>query len=306
MDTPGSDMSTDSTDSSVSDSSSDESSLAQSIPNTSEAPIPIPMGSNPAIDDDSASDISMSAETDDEDNEALNTSAIQVNSDMHISEQPSLSVPSDPQKDTSNKRKHSDSREATANGHESNGLLQDVRKRQKPDDTVGNLGTIEGHLRQDKYFLPAEIWHHVFTFIPPKRLGLLLRVNRSFNASLDPSSSEHSVVALSQSAVQLLKPDAIWRASRRLFWPGMPAPLNGKSELDMWKLACSTSCQFCGKKKEPNTAPLDQWHPGPGENGVIPIWPFGIRACGPCLEKRTLKVDHRISGLDSRSSLISR
>jgi hypothetical protein len=59
----------------------------------------------------------------------------------------------------------------------------------------------------------------------------------------------------------------------------------------MWKLACSFSCQFCGKKQQPNPQPpIDQWHPGPGENGNVPIWSFGVRTCGPCLQERSSKV----------------
>jgi hypothetical protein len=71
----------------------------------------------------------------------------------------------------------------------------------------------------------------------------------------------------------------------------MPSPLKGKSELDMFRLACSSSCQFCGKKRQSNpTAGADIWHPGPGENGVIPVWLFGVVTCGTCIQQRCTKV----------------
>ncbi|KAH8791329.1 hypothetical protein F5882DRAFT_400586 [Hyaloscypha sp. PMI_1271] len=64
----------------------------------------------------------------------------------------------------------------------------------------------------------------------------------------------------------------------------------------MWKLACGTLCQFCGKKRPTHsTVPMDHWHPGPGENGVTPVWSFGIRACGSCNQARSTKVGNLLS-----------
>lgn len=286
MDTPGSDSTADSTDTSTSDSSSDGSPSAQIMTSLAETPVSnlIPT----SIDDgDSASDVSMSAETDDEDDELPQATTIYVNSDIRIPEQSVSLVEKEPPSATSNKRKHSEPMEDTADHHIINGIPQG--KRLKPDGLNEKYKNSEGHLRQDKSLLPAEIWHHIFTFIPPRTLGLLLRVNKSFNAYLDPSSPDHSITPLSKSTAQILKPDAIWRASRRLFWPGMPVPLQGKSELDMWKLACAFSCQFCGKKQPIQAMSSDKWHPGPGENGIIPIWSFGVTTCGPCLQSRSLK-----------------
>lgn len=293
MDTPDSELSSDSSDSSA-DSSSAESTAAQTL-----QPVPASQNQNPAhandaaLDqDDSDSDVSMSAETDDEDDEASRASTIQVNLIGRTLEQPTPLATINGPLETSNKRKFQESTEDVTNGHVTNGAAEEIRKRLKPEDEVQSLETREGASRQDKSLLPAEIWHHIFTFIPPRNLGLLLRVNRCFNAYLDPSSSKSSPAPLSGSAVKLLKADAIWRASRVLFRPGMPAPLTGKSELDMWKLACSSSCYFCGKKQQPNPHPIDQWHPGPGENGNVPIWSFGVRTCGPCLKEQSSKVDN--------------
>ncbi|KAF4976538.1 hypothetical protein FZEAL_6810 [Fusarium zealandicum] len=135
--------------------------------------------------------------------------------------------------------------------------------------------------------LPAEIWQHIFTFLPPRHLGRLLSVNKLFHAFLNPSSSStfapsHSVLP---SSLAYLKPDAIWQASRRQFWPRMPAPLKGKSELHMWRLVCSASCQFCGSKGDlQSSIAADEWHRGPGAKGVSPIFPLCVCTCGRCLE----------------------
>lgn len=277
----------DSSDASTSDSSSDESTPALTAPRPTETVISTNKIAAPIPEDaDSDSDISMSADSDDEDNEAPNTSTIQVNQDMVILEQPAKSPPADSAAGTTSKRKF-----PGATDNVPNGMERDNRKRIKPDEPSQSGKTQEGRLPQDRSQLPAEIWHYIFTFVPPRSLGLLLSVNRSFNASLNPCPSGRSISPLSRSVLSPVTPDAIWRASRRLFLPGMPSPLDGKSELDMFKLACSSSCQFCGKKRHPNPTPAaDIWHPGPGENGVIPIWLFGVVTCGTCIQQRCTKV----------------
>ncbi|KAK4452949.1 hypothetical protein QBC34DRAFT_292829 [Podospora aff. communis PSN243] len=144
-------------------------------------------------------------------------------------------------------------------------------------------------VRGDRSLLPCEIWHHIFTFCPPKSLGQLLRVNKLFNRYLDPSSDQDAPVSEKHSALAPLKPNAIWRASRRLFWPQMPTPLRSKSELEMWRLACSPSCQYCNKRDDQSRSNAQPPRPGPGVNGVSAIWPLAIRACAPCLLRETMK-----------------
>ncbi|KAG0648060.1 hypothetical protein D0Z07_5920 [Hyphodiscus hymeniophilus] len=290
MDTPGSAVSSDPSESSTDSSSTDSTSaqtvqLIQAIRNQS------PLGAKDlSVDEDeSDSDISMSAETDDEEQQVSRPSTIQVNPVGRTMEQPNPVATIDTTIEASNKRKYEDPAGDITNVHATNRAAEEVRKRLKSVNGVQNLETTESIPRQDKSVLPAEIWHHIFTFIPPRSLGLLLRVSRSFNAYLDPSSSKFHPASHSNSAAKPLKADAIWKASRVLFRPGMPAPLTGKSELDMWKLACSFYCQFCGKKQRPNHPPIDQWRPGPGENGNVPIWSFGIRTCGTCLCQRSSK-----------------
>ncbi|UNI15219.1 hypothetical protein JDV02_001774 [Purpureocillium takamizusanense] len=148
------------------------------------------------------------------------------------------------------------------------------------------------------HHLPAEIWHRIFTYLPPKTLGSLLRVNKLFRGHLDPRSAGGEVnmaapapIARTPVVVSSMKPDAIWRASRRLFWPQMPGPLQGKSEVDMWRLCCARSCQFCGYRDTGAEAARvpDQWHRGPGAKGVVPVFPFFVTTCGNCLIERTVK-----------------
>lgn len=142
--------------------------------------------------------------------------------------------------------------------------------------------------------LPAEAWHHVFTFVPPRTLGSLMLVNKQFNSYLDPSSGFKSTCVLGTSdtrSLPRLESDAIWQASRRLFWPRMPAALEGRSELEMWRLCCSRVCQFC-KFRDDSAADIsgDQWRRGPGAKGVSPVFPFFIVSCGRCLRAKSTTV----------------
>ncbi|KAK0618603.1 hypothetical protein B0T17DRAFT_345570 [Bombardia bombarda] len=150
----------------------------------------------------------------------------------------------------------------------------------------------DSSLGRDKSLLSAELWHHIFTFCPPKLLGNLLRVNKLFNLYLDPSSSvrKEFPISVTGGALALLKPNAIWQASRRLFWPYMPAPLRSKTELAMWQLACSRRCQNCDKIGALDlSGPPSSWRSGPGSEWVAIIWPFASRMCGSCLLQKSVK-----------------
>jgi hypothetical protein len=295
MESPDSDTSPDA-ESSSADSTSADSSPAQAQPSIGEIQVMPAMETTTVIhNDDSASDVSMSTDSEDDDDSGPNTTSISATPIIqHMTHTTTLATIK-PEAEAFKKRKYSGLMD-TPNGHMDNGILHEIRKRLKPDDIFQSHWTPEGHLRKDKSLLPPEIWHHIFTFCPPRVLGLLLQVNRTFNAYLDPSSPGRSREPLSRSVVQILTPDVIWRASRLLHLPGTPVPLARKSELDMWKLACGSLCQFCRKRRQPNsTVPMDQWHPGPGENGVIPIWAFGIRTCGSCVQSRSTKVGDLVS-----------
>lgn len=150
----------------------------------------------------------------------------------------------------------------------------------------------DGISLHDRYRLPGELWQHIFTFCPPRTLGQLLKVNRVFNAYLDPSSAVQCEPPprLLKTVVSALKPNSIWQTSRRRFWPSMPSPLKGKTELYMWQLSCSTPCQHCGSSLPQQKDSSDSWQPGPGKDGIAVVWPFDTRSCGPCLLTKSEKV----------------
>ncbi|KAL6896184.1 hypothetical protein HDV57DRAFT_521251 [Trichoderma longibrachiatum] len=140
--------------------------------------------------------------------------------------------------------------------------------------------------------LPAEVWHRIFCLVPPRSLGKLMRVNRLFHKYLDPASPFEVSAPASDlpSSLPKLSPDTIWRASRRFHWPSMPSPLSERSELDMWRLACSRSCQFCGRVDDTDYAgePLP-WSRRPGHDTVSPVFQFFVASCGQCLAKKSVK-----------------
>ncbi|KAI1459417.1 hypothetical protein F4805DRAFT_421500 [Annulohypoxylon moriforme] len=139
----------------------------------------------------------------------------------------------------------------------------------------------------DKSLLPAEIWHRIFSFAPPKALGSLLCTNKLFNVYLDPSSRYQCKFPSlsSRTSISPLKPDAIWQISRRRFWPRMPAPLKGKTELDMWRLACGKRCQYCEK----SSSVLSNSPGSPRHDSSQPVWAFALYSCGLCLVEKTIK-----------------
>ncbi|EEA22280.1 conserved hypothetical protein [Talaromyces marneffei ATCC 18224] len=156
----------------------------------------------------------------------------------------------------------------------------------------------------DRSLLPMEIWHYIFSFLDPKTLGALLRVNKSFHlflASKQPTPAENS-----SSTHGILKPlsaNSIWSSARKSYHSGMPRPLANMTELDMWRLIGATTCQACGKNGLTNQLPstnLTPWERGPGTNGICIFWPFGIRTCSKCLLEHTKKdVDLVLSSFPS-------
>jgi len=145
--------------------------------------------------------------------------------------------------------------------------------------------------------LPPEIWHHIFTFLPPPTLGNLKQTSKLFNSYLDPHSPTMTPIPASApgGSLSCLKPDAIWQASRRCFWPRMPAPLKGCSEVDMWQLVCSSRCQICGKigtpylkddRRKTSEEPVIKAGTAP----LFLVLPFAVKTCAECLVQKTCKV----------------
>lgn len=139
--------------------------------------------------------------------------------------------------------------------------------------------------------LPAVLWQHVFCYVPPVFLGRMLSVNHAFNTYLTSGKNEENSMPLPDSIVQPLKAEAIWAVSRRRFCPGMPRPIHGLNELEMWRLLKGNGCQICEQVRVDTQVanPQDPWESGPGHTGVRVIWPFGLRCCGRCLQEHTQK-----------------
>lgn len=239
-----------------------------------------------AASDDSDSDVSM--ETEDEDNADLSTPPPQV---PHFDASTSISNDTfDVSGEAVNRKRKS--LNDTPGNHDEPNILEPVKK-VKLEKAKGSLQGKDEPLA-DRSRLPAEIWSHIFTFCPPRTLGKLLLVNRLFNMYLDPSSviQCQRPEPLPEGSLAVLKPNSIWQASRRRFWPGMPIPLKDKSELFMWQLCCPTSCQHCGFKSSApqQSGTSDPWQPGPGKDGVAIIWAFATRSCGACLLSKSTKV----------------
>lgn len=233
--------------------------------------------------DDDISDVSMSDSSDDSESEEEQGTA-QSRTQLPSMRQGILAaVPSDPPSTTAALK--------IPSTHDVRNAPQTSGKARRLVDW--SLETETTSILKDKSRLPMEVWQHFFTFTPPKALGKLLSVNKTFNLYLDPNSKySTSVAASSNRTVPTRKSDEIWQQSRTYFFPRMPAPLEGMNELSMWRIACNSRCTSCGKLPTSQTASstIDQWHSGPGENGVRPIWAFSSRACGSCLRSQTIKV----------------
>ena len=141
--------------------------------------------------------------------------------------------------------------------------------------------------------LLAAVWQHIFCFVPPVSLGRILSVNRAFNTYLTPGRIEEDPLGLPDSIIQPLQADTIWLFSRRRFCSGVPRPIHGLTELDMWKLLKGRNCQICNNVRDdatPMVDPQDPWESGPGDTRVRVVWPFGLRCCGRCLQENSQKV----------------
>lgn len=158
-------------------------------------------------------------------------------------------------------------------------------------------GTPKGSVQQPNLSckpagLPAALWRYIFCFVPPVFLGRLLLVNRAFNSYLTTSESILGPAMSLRSIVQPLTAEAIWIASRKRFAPGLPKPIHGLQELDMWRLLVGQHCQHCGHVGGGITSTPSEslWEGGPGASGVRIIWPFGLRCCSSCLQKVSMEV----------------
>lgn len=236
--------------------------------------------------DDSGSDVPMTAETDDEED----ADASAPTQTAHVNQAAAASNNTvDLRGELTRKRKSWDDAPNNSSGQ---GALEPAKKVKLADPESKEQHQGDDSSLTDRSKLAGEVWQHIFTFCPPKTLGRLLEVNRLFNVYLDPSSQVQCERphALSKTAVPFLYPNHIWQASRRRFWPGMASPLQDKTELYMWQLSCSSTCQHCGLTMPLQTDPSDAWQAGPGKDGIAIVWPFATRCCGSCLLTHSTKV----------------
>ena len=138
--------------------------------------------------------------------------------------------------------------------------------------------------------LPLELWQHVFTYLDPSSLGRLLCICSAFNTLLDPEKMlpKHT----GTNVVSLRPQNDIWSQSRRRWTSGTPRPLQGQTELEMWRLIRGSNCQYCGEASRacPSSGSSDPWTAGPGSTGCRVIWAFGVRSCAACLRPQLVKV----------------
>lgn len=143
--------------------------------------------------------------------------------------------------------------------------------------------------------LPAPVWQNVFLYLPPVSLGRLLQVNRAFHTLLtrvdEPDHGSHHI----SPSLRIVSSDSVWSSARKAYFPTIPRPLHGHSELSMWRLLKGRRCQFCGKTSRSDPLSASVWEGGPGPDGVRVIWPFGIRTCARCLEERSQPVCRLVS-----------
>jgi hypothetical protein len=191
-------------------------------------------------------------------------SSVASSTDFYESEKPVVDAP-DAQSDMAvTKRKAEDSSFAQ----------EKKRKLASPSPSISsNIRSCAG--------LPPAVWQHVFLSCSLADLGRLVQVNRSFLSYL---TDVHNVSRFKPDSgcLRLLKSESVWVSARNALSPRPPKPLPGFSELQMWQLAWSKRCQFC-KHSFSHTPGEKIWQKGPGTAGVRTIWPFGIKACGPCL-----------------------
>lgn len=195
----------------------------------------------------------------------------------------------------------SSTRDTTTDGHAQLGALLRMspeacsgpKRTRTGGHTPAKVGSVDAKALSAT--LPPELWHHVFRYVPPVFLGRLLRVDHAFHSYLTPGHTGDKPAvgsALGRGTVQPLDAETIWAASRKRFAPGLPKPLRGLKELDMWRLLRGRICQLCGQTKDSGqlSSMGKSWESGPGEHSVRVIWTLGLRSCGPCLERCSEKV----------------
>ncbi|KAK7719594.1 hypothetical protein SLS64_001771 [Diaporthe eres] len=128
---------------------------------------------------DSPSDVSMEAQSEDEDDAIIPTPHTQtLLADAAVSTT-SQHVPNSQLAGAASKKRKSP--EDTSQPETRSNTLDSVKKLRLEQSEEDSQGDQRSGSVVDRSALPAEIWHHIFTFCPPRILGRLLCVNRLFN-----------------------------------------------------------------------------------------------------------------------------
>ena len=136
---------------------------------------------------------------------------------------------------------------------------------------------------------PAYLWQHTFKNLSPAMLCRCMRVCKLFRAYLTNAASAPT----RKNAKRSLDSEPVWQQARAHTYPGMPKPLAGFTELQMYKLMSGTTCETCKKTFPPRAVrPTSVYDAGPGDHGVRVIWPFRLRLCGDCFMNNARKVSH--------------
>lgn len=152
-----------------------------------------------------------------------------------------------------------------------------------------------GRFPLDHSRLPANIWHEIFLACTPVSLARLTRVNKLFHKFLTEPTGNDTAAGPgppSDEPLEGVSPERIWAASRQLYFPDMPEPLEGFTEAEMWRLLAGRRCQFCGRYGDVTGDIYGQGLMGSktGEDDLMVVWAFAARSCAPCLKENSEKV----------------
>lgn len=163
----------------------------------------------------------------------------------------------------------------------------DVEKRQK---MITFRSQLEAAFAQNKNL---DIWQKVFTFLSPRTLARILRVSKKFQICLQNTEAEIEH-ARRGGAFVLSSSDSVWKASRELHFPGMPAPPVGLSEQDLWKLLTGRHCLVCE-----HTGTMSK-----AEAETTVVWAFATRLCQDCIGQQTQDVSQTFATVGTMSPLM--
>ncbi|KAK8049109.1 hypothetical protein PG994_010839 [Apiospora phragmitis] len=118
---------------------------------------------------------------------------------------------------------------------------EQMTKRAKVEETLTNTllqqSASPASPGSDRSLLPAEIWQHIFTFVPPRELGNLLLTNRAFHSYLNTSLTEVDLLlSLTPSLIIPALPSVLLTEDTNILSPGALQNGHGHSDGKLTKL----------------------------------------------------------------------